>query len=169
MKRSAPERVATPLVSQPAASRIQSRTAGCRSHHRCLELSGPVGIDPFGVGNCSRQLRRSHADIAMAARRIVCKPSEVASASSAVLAKHLSAYLDSEAFVVVVGGRAETTALLEQRFDRIFYTGGGGVGRAVMAAAAKHLTPVTLELGGKNPCGGNSLTRAKPVSRQTMF
>jgi aldehyde dehydrogenase (NAD+) len=52
---------------------------------------------------------------------------------------------------VVEGGVPETTELLEQRFDHIFYTGNGAVGRIVMAAAAKHLTPVTLELGGKSP------------------
>ncbi len=49
------------------------------------------------------------------------------------------------------GGVPETTALLEERWDHIFYTGNGAVGRVVMAAAAKHLTPVTLELGGKSP------------------
>jgi aldehyde dehydrogenase (NAD+) len=53
---------------------------------------------------------------------------------------------------VIEGGVPETTALLEQRFDHIFYTGNGTVGRIVMTAAAKHLTPVTLELGGKSPC-----------------
>ena len=53
---------------------------------------------------------------------------------------------------VVTGGRAENQALLEQRFDYIFFTGGTQVGRLVLEKAARHLTPVTLELGGKSPC-----------------
>lgn len=53
---------------------------------------------------------------------------------------------------MVTGGVPETTALLTQRFDHILYTGSSAVGKIVMAAAAKHLTPVTLELGGKSPC-----------------
>ena len=61
-------------------------------------------------------------------------------------------YLDPECVALVEGGVPETTALLAERFDHIFYTGGGAVGRVVMEAAAKHLTPVTLELGGKSPC-----------------
>ena len=61
-------------------------------------------------------------------------------------------YLDNDAFAVVEGGVAETTELLEQHFDHILYTGNERVARIVMTAAAKHLTPVTLELGGKSPC-----------------
>jgi len=57
-----------------------------------------------------------------------------------------------ELYPVVTGGVPETTELLEQRFDHILYTGNSAVGKIVMAAAAKHLTPVTLELGGKSPC-----------------
>jgi aldehyde dehydrogenase (NAD+) len=83
---------------------------------------------------------------------VVLKPSEVTPHSSAALAKLVPRYLDPDAVAVVEGGVAETTALLGERFDHIFYTGNGRVGRVVMAAAAKHLTPVTLELGGKSPC-----------------
>lgn len=57
-----------------------------------------------------------------------------------------------ELYPVVTGGVAETQELLRQRFDHIFYTGNGVVGKLIMEAAAKHLTPVTLELGGKSPC-----------------
>ena len=57
-----------------------------------------------------------------------------------------------ELYPVATGGVPETTALLTQRFDHILYTGNSTVGKIVMAAAAKHLTPVTLELGGKSPC-----------------
>lgn len=82
---------------------------------------------------------------------VVAKPSELAPATSAALARLLPRYLDTEAVAVVEGGVPETTALLAERFDHIFYTGNGTVGRIVMAAAARHLTPVTLELGGKSP------------------
>ncbi|REK91808.1 aldehyde dehydrogenase family protein [Streptomyces inhibens] len=81
----------------------------------------------------------------------VVKPSELAPAASAILARLLPAYLDTDAVAVVEGGVEETTALLAERFDHIFYTGNGTVGRIVMKAAAEHLTPVTLELGGKSP------------------
>ncbi|WP_405551520.1 aldehyde dehydrogenase family protein [Streptomyces sp. NBC_01171] len=82
---------------------------------------------------------------------VVAKPSELAPATSAALAALIPAYLDTDAVAVVEGGIPETTALLAQRFDHIFYTGNGTVGRVVMRAAAEHLTPVTLELGGKSP------------------
>ncbi len=86
-----------------------------------------------------------------AGNTVVLKPSELAPATSAALAELLPRYLDTEAIAVVEGGVPESTALLEERFDHIFYTGNGAVGRIVMAAAAKYLTPVTLELGGKSP------------------
>ncbi|WP_371481450.1 aldehyde dehydrogenase family protein [Kitasatospora sp. NBC_00315] len=86
-----------------------------------------------------------------AGNAVVVKPSELAPATSAAIARLLPRYLDPGAVAVVEGAVAETTALLEQRFDHIFYTGNGAVGRIVMAAAARHLTPVTLELGGKSP------------------
>ncbi|MGW3208488.1 aldehyde dehydrogenase family protein [Streptomyces sp. NPDC001135] len=82
---------------------------------------------------------------------VVAKPSELAPATSAALAELIPAYLDADAVAVVEGGIPETTALLAERFDHIFYTGNGAVGRIVMRAAAEHLTPVTLELGGKSP------------------
>ncbi|MGW0562707.1 aldehyde dehydrogenase family protein [Streptomyces sp. NPDC003016] len=82
---------------------------------------------------------------------VVAKPSELAPATSRAIAELLPRYVDSDAVAVVEGAVPETTALLEQRFDHIFYTGNGTVGRIVMRAAAEHLTPVTLELGGKSP------------------
>ncbi|MFD5441826.1 aldehyde dehydrogenase family protein [Streptomyces tendae] len=81
----------------------------------------------------------------------VLKPSELTPASSALIAALIPRYLDSDAVTVIEGGVPETTALLAQRFDHIFYTGNSTVGRIVMRAAAEHLTPVTLELGGKSP------------------
>jgi aldehyde dehydrogenase (NAD+) len=81
----------------------------------------------------------------------VLKPSELAPACSALLARLVPEYLDPEA-IRVVGGDADTTQrLLDQGFDHCLFTGSPEVGKAIMAAAAKHLTPVTLELGGKSP------------------
>lgn len=86
-----------------------------------------------------------------AGNAVVLKPSEVAPATSALLAKLLEEYMDTSAIKVVEGNVVETTALLEQKWDKIMYTGNCRVGRVVMAAASKHLTPVLLELGGKSP------------------
>ena len=86
-----------------------------------------------------------------AGNTVVLKPSEVAAATSNLLATRLPRYLDERVVTVITGGVAETTALLTERFDHILYTGNGAVARRVMEAAAKHLTPVTLELGGKSP------------------
>uniref|UniRef100_A0A8C7W6C3 Aldehyde dehydrogenase n=1 Tax=Oncorhynchus mykiss TaxID=8022 RepID=A0A8C7W6C3_ONCMY len=82
----------------------------------------------------------------------VVKPSEVSSHSAKVMEELLPLYLDKELYPVVCGGVSETQELLRQRFDHIFYTGNSTVGKLVMEAAARHLTPVTLELGGKSPC-----------------
>ncbi|CAK9209737.1 unnamed protein product [Sphagnum troendelagicum] len=81
----------------------------------------------------------------------VLKPSEISPTVSSILAKLIPKYLDTDAIHVIEGGVPITTALLAQKWDKIFYTGNPTVGRIVMAAAAKHLTPVTLELGGKSP------------------
>ncbi|MBV1892756.1 MAG: aldehyde dehydrogenase family protein [Ilumatobacteraceae bacterium] len=81
----------------------------------------------------------------------VLKPSEVTPTVAALIEELVPEYLDKRIVSVVNGGVAETTKLLEEQFDHIFYTGNGVVARVVMAAAAKHLTPVTLELGGKSP------------------
>ncbi|XP_064324087.1 aldehyde dehydrogenase family 3 member A2 isoform X1 [Phalacrocorax carbo] len=87
-----------------------------------------------------------------AGNAVVIKPSEISENTNRVVADLLPQYLDQELYPVVTGGIPETTELLKQRFDHIFYTGNSTVGKIVMAAAAKHLTPVTLELGGKSPC-----------------
>jgi aldehyde dehydrogenase (NAD+) len=86
-----------------------------------------------------------------AGNTVVAKPSEISVHTSAVASRLLRQYFDADVLTVVEGGAEETTALLAQRFDHIFYTGNGTVGRIVMAAAAQNLTPVTLELGGKSP------------------
>ncbi|SDH26307.1 aldehyde dehydrogenase (NAD+) [Leifsonia sp. 98AMF] len=86
-----------------------------------------------------------------AGNAVVLKPSELAPATSAAMARLIPQYLDPRAVAVVEGGVEDTTDLLAQRWDHIFYTGNGRVGRIVAAAAVENLTPVTLELGGKSP------------------
>ncbi|RZU53952.1 aldehyde dehydrogenase (NAD+) [Krasilnikovia cinnamomea] len=81
----------------------------------------------------------------------VLKPSELAPATAALIARLVPRYFPDGAVRTVQGGVPEATELLAQRFDHIVFTGGGAVGRVVMRAAAEHLTPVTLELGGKSP------------------
>ncbi|XP_045429732.1 aldehyde dehydrogenase family 3 member B1 isoform X3 [Pipistrellus kuhlii] len=83
---------------------------------------------------------------------VMLKPSEVSKNTEKILVEMLPRYLDRSCFAVVLGGPEETGQLLEHKFDYIFFTGSTRVGKIVMAAAAQHLTPVTLELGGKNPC-----------------
>ncbi|XP_068172776.1 aldehyde dehydrogenase, dimeric NADP-preferring-like isoform X1 [Antennarius striatus] len=82
----------------------------------------------------------------------VVKPSELSECSSLLLRALLPRYLDQDLYPVVTGGASETQELLRLRFDHILYTGSSTVGKLVMEAAARHLTPVTLELGGKSPC-----------------
>ncbi len=82
----------------------------------------------------------------------IVKPSEFAPATSALISSVINENFDSEFIACVEGGIPESQALLEEKFDYIFFTGGTNVGRIVYQAAAKHLTPVTLELGGKSPC-----------------
>ena len=87
-----------------------------------------------------------------AGNTVVLKPSAYAPASSAVLRQICEEAFDPRLVRVVEGGRAENTALLEQRWDKIFFTGSVNVGKHVMEQASRNLTPVTLELGGKSPC-----------------
>ncbi|XP_027629493.1 aldehyde dehydrogenase, dimeric NADP-preferring isoform X2 [Tupaia chinensis] len=87
-----------------------------------------------------------------AGNAVVLKPSELSENMASLLATVIPQYMDKDMYPVINGGVPETTELLKERFDHIFYTGSTGVGKIVMTAAAKHLTPVTLELGGKSPC-----------------
>jgi aldehyde dehydrogenase (NAD+) len=134
-----PARVWTPLVHQPGSSRVHREPLGVVliigpwNYPLQLVLAPLVGA--LAAGNCA-----------------LLKPSEVAPHTSAAVAAVLPRYLDADAVRVVEGGVPETQALLAERFDHIFYTGNGSVGRIVMEAAARQLTPVTLELGGKSPC-----------------
>jgi aldehyde dehydrogenase (NAD+) len=113
----------------------------------------PLGVSlVIGPWNYPFQLSLAPVVAAMAAGcTIVLKPSELTGHCSAVLARLVGEHFDPAYFTVVEGGVAETSALLAEQFDMIFFTGSVPVGRIVYEAAAKHLTPVVLELGGKCP------------------
>ncbi|KAL1361825.1 hypothetical protein HN51_010142 [Arachis hypogaea] len=93
-----------------------------------------------------------------AGNTVVLKPSELSPACSSILALGLPNFLDNKAIKVVQGGPHESQHLLQKKWDKIFFTGSARVGKIVMSAAAKHLTPVTLELGGKCPAVVDSLS-----------
>ena len=133
-----PRKVSTPLVSLPGSS------------HRIPQPLGVVLV--IAPWNYQIQLLMIPVAGAIAAgNAVVMKPSEVSSATSALLGKLVPQYFDNDAVAIVEGAVPETTQLLAEKFDHIFYTGNGTVGRVVMRAAAENLTPVTLELGGKSP------------------
>ncbi|XP_072254715.1 aldehyde dehydrogenase family 3 member B1-like [Pyxicephalus adspersus] len=97
------------------------------------------------------------------------KPSEINKNTEKVLSEGLCRYLDQDCFAVVCGGVEESTRLLAERFDYIFFTGNPTVGKIVMGAATKHLTPVTLELGGKNPCYVHDDSDIKNTARRIAW
>lgn len=99
----------------------------------------------------------------------ILKPSAYSPATSAVIKKLISETFPEGYIAVVEGGRAENTQLLEQRFDYIFFTGGVKVGKMVMEKAAKYLTPVTLELGGKSPCIIDETANLKIAAKRLAF
>jgi aldehyde dehydrogenase (NAD+) len=151
-----PERVWTPLVQRPGRATVRP--------------------EPFGVAlviapwNYPVHLLLLPMVGALAAGNVVVgKPSEVSAHTSAVLACLVPEYLDPDGVAIVEGGVTETQALLAERFDYIFYTGNGRVGRIVMEAAAKHLTPVTLELGGKSPVIVDAAANVEVAARRIAF
>ncbi|MBU2956077.1 aldehyde dehydrogenase family protein [Paracoccus sp. 1_MG-2023] len=131
-------RVRTPIAAQPGRSWVQPEPLGVVLCIASWNFPWQQTLQPMvgalAAGNC-----------------VLVKPSELSSHCAAAIARLLPEYLDPEAVAVVQGGPEETGALLECRFDHILYTGGASVGRIVMRAAAQHLTPVTLEMGGKCP------------------
>lgn len=138
-KWAAPRRVKTPVSLQPGTSYIYRDPLGA------VLIIGPWNY-PFNL-----TLSPLVGAIA-AGNTVLVKPSEVSAATSGLIRDLIGRYFDPSYIAVAEGGAEETAAILEHRFDHIFYTGGERVGKIVMAAAAKHLTPVTLELGGKSPC-----------------
>ena len=132
------KRAKTNIINLPASSFIISEPLGV-----CLII---------GAWNYPYQLSLAPLVAAIAAgNTVILKPSEIPSATSAAMAKIINENFPPEIISVIEGGITETTALLDQKFDKIFFTGSTKVGRIVYQAAAKNLTPVTLELGGKSP------------------
>lgn len=134
-----PERVAVPLIMQPSRAWVVAEPLGCVLilgpwNYPLMLLLSPL-VAALGAGNTA-----------------VLKPSEHAPRTGELLAARLQQHMDGEVVSVAMGGPETAQALLSQRFDHVFFTGGNRVGRLVMEQAAKTLTPVTLELGGKNPC-----------------
>ncbi|MEA5060231.1 MAG: aldehyde dehydrogenase [Candidatus Pelethousia sp.] len=99
----------------------------------------------------------------------IVKPSAYTPATSGAIAKLLGDTFDPSFIAVVEGGRAQNSALLEQKFDYIFFTGSVAVGKVVMEAAARHLTPLTLELGGKSPVIVDETADIKLAARRIAF
>ena len=101
-----------------------------------------------------------------AGNAVVIKPSELASATAALFAELIPAYLDPELFKVINGGVDVVTEVLKHKFNHIVYTGSGKIAKTVAKAAAEHLTPTTLELGGKSPAIVYPHTNLKIVARR---
>lgn len=133
-----PERVGTPLAQFPSRSFIIKEPYGTALIMAPWNYPFLLSIDPLigavAAGNC-----------------VVLKPSAYAPATSHAMATLLAKVFDPAWVTVIEGGRKENASLLDERFDRIFFTGGMTVGRLVMEKASVHLTPVLLELGGKSP------------------
>jgi acyl-CoA reductase-like NAD-dependent aldehyde dehydrogenase len=150
------EKIHTPLLMEPGHVRLRR--------------------DPFGVTliigawNEPYMLTLAPLVAAIAAgNTAVLKPSEIAEATARQTAEMVPRYLDPEAVAVVEGGIPETTALLEQKWDLIFFTGSPPVGKIIHQAAAKHLTPAVLELGGKNPTIVHSSAHIKSAARRIAY
>ncbi len=150
------KRVRTPLVQFHAKSFVSPEPYGVAlvmspwnyPFQLCLE---PV-VGVISAGNCA-----------------VIKPSAYASATSGVIAKIIGETFPPEYLAVVEGGREQNNALLSEVFDYIFFTGSVEVGKVVMEAAAKHLTPVTLELGGKSPVIVDETANLKLAAKRIAF
>lgn len=108
-------------------------------------------------------------DALAAGNTAIIKPSEYSFATSQVIAELIANLFPPEYVAVVRGGRQENMALLEQKFDYIFFTGSQGVGKYVMNKAASHLTPVTLELGGKSPCIVDETAKIALTAKRIVF
>jgi len=150
---------------QPVKKPLQEMTSKVYVQH------DPLGVVLIiGAWNYPLQLTLVGLAGALAGGNTVClKPSEVSPATSDVLAKLIPKFFAPEEVAVVSGGIPETTAVLAERFDHIMYTGNGRVARIVMAAAAKNLTPVTLERGGKSPVVVDKGADLRITARRIMW
>ena len=151
-----PRKVSTPMVAWPGKSFQQPEPLGTvliiGAWNYPLQLLLAPYIAALAAGNCA-----------------VLKPSELAVETSALVAKLIPQYMDASCVEVIEGGKDESTALLACKWDHIFYTGGEAVGKIVMSAAARHLTPVTLELGGKSPCFVDKNTNLTVTARRLVW
>lgn len=151
-----PQKVPTPVTHFPASSTIYHDPLGIILiigpwNYPFQLVIGPL-IGAIAAGNCA-----------------ILKPSEIASNTSDLIAEIIPKYFDPSFVTVVEGGKETTQELLEQKFDHIFFTGGTQVGKIIMSAAAKHLTPVTLELGGKSPCIVDADTHLEYTARRIVW
>lgn len=149
-------RVKTPLAQFSAKSYISPEPYGVAlivsPWNYPVQLCLNPLIGAISAGNCA-----------------VVKPSAYAAATSTAIAKLIGDTFPPEYIAAVEGGRAENQALFEEKFDYIFFTGSVEVGKTVMQAAAKHLTPVTLELGGKSPAIVDETADIKLAARRIAF
>lgn len=133
-----PKKVRTNLANQLGSSKIYPEPLGCTL--------------VIGAWNYPYQLSLSPVVAALAAgNTCILKPSEIAENTMKAMAKIINENFPKDYFYVAEGGIEETTEILKLKFDKIFFTGSPKVGQIIYEAAAKHLTPVTLELGGKSP------------------
>jgi aldehyde dehydrogenase (NAD+) len=108
-------------------------------------------------------------DALAAGNTVVIKPSAYSPATSALLKRLLESAFSPEYVAVITGGREENACLLDQKFDYIFFTGSKAVGQTVLEKAARHMTPATLELGGKSPCIVHRSADLKIAARRIVF
>jgi len=134
-----PQRITTDLVNFWSQSRV------VREPHGVVLIIAPWNY-PFHL------LMAPLAGAISAGNCVVLKPAEYSSLTAGVLADLVADTFSPEYVTLFTGGRDMNSALLDERFDHIFFTGSPALGRVVMEKAAQHLTPVTLELGGKSPC-----------------
>ena len=109
------------------------------------------------------------ADAIAAGNTAIVKPSAYSPATSKIIEKIIAECFSPEYVAVVTGGRAENSALLEQKFDFVFFTGSQAVGKEVLRHTAEHLTPAVLELGGKSPCIVDETANIKLAAKRIVF
>lgn len=151
-----PERKATPLKMFPSRSKVISEPLGCSLIISPWNYPVQLLLNPL-VGAIS------------AGCTAILKPSPYVENVSTVIEKMIAETFDEHYIAVVQGNRDVNSALLEQRYDIIFFTGSPSLGRKVMAAAAKNLTPVVLELGGKSPCIVDSSADIATIARRIAW
>jgi len=151
-----PKKVATPLTFFPSSSFIYSEPLGVAliiapwNYPFALTIQPLIGA--IAAGNCA-----------------ILKPSEQTPHTSKAIAQIINNNFDTSFIAAIEGGIETNQALLAEKFDHIFFTGGTAIGKIVMEAAAKHLTPVTLELGGKSPCIVDAETNLEITAKRIIW